>query len=315
MPSAEELAGVATVPSGVGTSALSATGSGEMPQSLPLLEATAGLLAGAEGSPDGDLAAGGRGAGMFMGEGLPPVPARLVDRIRRWEYIEMYELLPELLADHKGEGASCKLSRARGRKQVQEIAVWLQCFAVFVGVVANYEPEVVPGLMAYMVSIIRASQEYEGAAWVAYDAAYRRQAAATGSKKWGGVNTSLYTICFTGKARRSARCDHCLSTGHKTGECFVLGEEDGEVSNRMRAVESAVLALSHVGPSRGGGRSDLCRLYNERRCTFRNCKYRHACKWCGGAHPGGDCQAATRRDTGPGPIRQENRTGAAPRPY
>ncbi len=67
--------------------------------------------------------------------------------------------------------------------------MWLQCFAVFVGVVANYEPEVVPGLMAYMVSIIRASQEYEGAAWVAYDAAYRRQAAATGSKKWGGVNT------------------------------------------------------------------------------------------------------------------------------
>ncbi len=91
----------------------------------------------------------------------------------------------------------------------------------------------------------------------------------------------------------------------------MLGEEDGEVCNRVRAVESAVLALSHVGPSRGGGRSDLCRLYNERRCTFRNCKYRHTCKWCGG----GDCQAATRRDAGPGPIRQENRTGAAPRPY
>ena len=64
-------------------------------------------------------------------------------------------------------------------KRVQEIGVWLQCFAVFVGVVAKFVPEVVPGFMAYMVSIIRASQEYEGAAWVAYDAAFRWQAAAT----------------------------------------------------------------------------------------------------------------------------------------
>lgn len=34
--------------------------------------------------------------------------------------------------------------------------------------------------MAYMVNIIRASQEFEGATWAAYDAAFRRQAAATG---------------------------------------------------------------------------------------------------------------------------------------
>ena len=32
------------------------------------------------------------GAGVFMGEGLPPVPGRLVERIRRWEFIEMFDL-------------------------------------------------------------------------------------------------------------------------------------------------------------------------------------------------------------------------------
>ncbi len=94
--------------------------------------------------------------------------------------IEMYELLSELLADHKGEGARQKLSSVRGRKQVQESWCGLQCFAVIVGVVARFEPGVVPRLMAYMVSIIRASQEYEGAAWVAYMQHNRRQAAATG---------------------------------------------------------------------------------------------------------------------------------------
>ena len=87
------------------------------------------------------------------------------------------------------------------------------------GVVAKSAPDAVPGLMAYMVNVIRASQEYEGAAWVAYDAAFRRQAAATGQRDWSKINTSLYTICFTGKARRSQRCDNCLSAAHKTAEC------------------------------------------------------------------------------------------------
>lgn len=64
-------------------------------------------------------------------------------------------------------------------KRVQDIGVWLQHFAVFVGVVSKSSPETVPGLMAYMIGIIRASQEYEGAAWAAYFMAFRRQTAAS----------------------------------------------------------------------------------------------------------------------------------------
>ena len=83
----------------------------------------------------------GLGAGVFMGVGLPPVPGRLVEQIRKWEFLEMYELLPELLTDQiGGEGGARQTSRARGRKRVQEISVWLQCFAVFVGVVAKSSP-------------------------------------------------------------------------------------------------------------------------------------------------------------------------------
>ena len=135
--------------------------------------------------------------------------------------MEMFELLPELLADGKGsEGMVKQAPRARGRKRVQEIEAWLQCFAVFVTLVARFEPE----LMVIMISILRTSWEYEGAAWVAYDAAFRRQAAAMGQHDWGKINTSLYTICFTGKARRSQRCDHCLSASHRTADCYALGE-------------------------------------------------------------------------------------------
>ena len=133
--------------------------------------------------------------------------------------------------------------RAGGSKRVQDIGAWLQCFAVFVGVVEKSSPEAVPRLMAYMISIISASQEHKGAAWAAYDMAFRRQAAATGQRDWAKINSSLYTICFTGKARWSQRCNNCLSAAHTTAECYALGEEP-DMAGTVRAVELALLAIS-----------------------------------------------------------------------
>ena len=39
------------------------------------------IKAGTKGSP-----------GEFMGDGLPPVPAKIADRIGKGEFIEMYEI-------------------------------------------------------------------------------------------------------------------------------------------------------------------------------------------------------------------------------
>ena len=63
-------------------------------------------------------------------------------------------------------------------------------------------PQHVPELMAHMVNILRASLEYTGAAWSTYDAAFSRQAAATGLRQWSKVNPSLYTICLRARRRR-----------------------------------------------------------------------------------------------------------------
>ena len=98
---------------------------------------------------------------------------------------------------------------------------------------SNKSPQHIPELMAYMVSILRATLEYEGSAWTMYDAAYRRQAAATGHKEWSRVNPSLYTVCFTGKARKANRCDLCLSTAHKTDDCHLAADEDPDLVVRM----------------------------------------------------------------------------------
>lgn len=69
-------------------------------------------------------------------------------------------------------------SCARAKKRIIGLNVWLQSFTTYEEVIAPVE------LMAYLINIIRATQEYEGSAWVVYDLAYRCQATTTGHKKW-----------------------------------------------------------------------------------------------------------------------------------
>ena len=103
---------------------------------------------------------------MYIGEGLPPVSPKLANRISKGEYIDMCDLLPEfLIIPHsKEEIALQRFARSRGWRRTQEIHVWLQCFVLYVAVVAVKCLRRVLEMMAYIIQIICASQEYEGLA-------------------------------------------------------------------------------------------------------------------------------------------------------
>ena len=256
-----------------------------------------------------------------MGDGLPPVPAKLAKKIQGGEFVDMHELLPELWSSVRDEEGAPRTSRVRAKKWVQDIHVWMQCYAVYVSVRSLKSPSLVPELMAYMVGILRASMEYEGIAWTTYDAAFRRQAAATGHTQWSKVNPSLYTICFTGRAKRMGRCELCLSSAHRHDECPLVADEDPDIGRRMKAVESAVVAFSAggQGPQHQQKAREICMLFNDRHCKFRNCKYRHVCRLCEGWHPAVECTKEAKRGAQPtrGPFRREPsaRSGGFANPY
>ena len=57
--------------------------------------------------------------GLYVGEGLPPVPVKLVEKIHKWEFVDMAEMLPEYWGRVKLE--SIDISRkctARGQEKV-----------------------------------------------------------------------------------------------------------------------------------------------------------------------------------------------------
>ena len=293
---------------------------------LPQLEAPSGSTAAPESNllvdgllcdplpPLGGGDGGASAAGTYVGDGMPPVPAMLAAKIRRWEFVEMGELLPEFWAGLKEpEGGPAKERRARQGQKVTEVITWVQCFGTYVAVLAPAEPMVVPELMAYMGMVVRMAQDYEGLGWVRYDSAFRRQAALSGNKKWSVVNSTLFTMNFSGRSSGTRRCELCYATSHSEGECAQRGDPDPDVCQRLQSLESVVLAMAKPSmpqPSPASARlqrpsGEVCRKWNSSGCTFPGCRYRHACGLCGGNHPATRCEA-------PGPA---SRATAARLPY
>ena len=69
--------------------------------------------------------------GVYIGEGMTAVPKRLAEKIWRWEFVDMGELLPDGWAQGKSEeGAGSSLALTRMKRQVTDVNTWVQCFAV-----------------------------------------------------------------------------------------------------------------------------------------------------------------------------------------
>ena len=99
----------------------------------------------------------------------------------------------------------------------------------------------------------------------------------------------------------SPRCERCLSAGHATDDCSLPGEEDPNVSKRLRAIESAVVALTQAKPPAATSRpqmAELCRKFNEGKCVYPWCQRTHKCSECRGGHPAIEC---TSRGSRPDP--------------
>ena len=261
--------------------------------------------------PLSSLGSKARSAGVYVGEGLPPVPEKLAAKIWAWKFVDMAEMLPECwhepAKDEESTSSSTPTVQPRRRKKVTDINVWLQCYALYTSVLATQDPEAIPELLAYLITILRVSQDFAGSAWVNYDSAFRRQADVTGDRKWSCINPSMYSIYFAGQARKVARCNICLSSQHSTKDCALSPDPDPDAATRLRTLESAVLALVRPTtqqplPKNSTTSAGLtCRLWNAGRCTYRRCRYLHVCKGCGGDRPAFQCceQALNLSQTSP----------------
>ena len=158
---------------------------------------------------------------IFLGEGICPLPEHIRKKILNLEYVDMADLRPEswLMASDTDNANNSLASLFRRRKQpVTDIAVWVQCYSSLVSVLVELYPQFIKHFMAYLSTIVMGAKRTRTLSWVAYDAAYRRKAAATKSLFWGTVDQYLYTVWFSNQAMGPA-CITCFSTDSATTSC------------------------------------------------------------------------------------------------
>ncbi len=128
--------------------------------------------------------------------------------------------------------------------------------------------------------IVRVSQDFVGLAWVRYDAAFRRQEALTGNTQWSVINSTLYTMCFTGHV--GLVCGLGLSSFLVIAFRWSLtpgsGSPDWEHFPSMCDVaKHSSHSFVFVAP-----KLEVCRKWNS---SFSHCKYSHTCSVYRGDHP------------------------------
>uniref|UniRef100_A0A1X7ST85 Uncharacterized protein n=1 Tax=Amphimedon queenslandica TaxID=400682 RepID=A0A1X7ST85_AMPQE len=104
------------------------------------------------------------------------VSPKTAEKILKGYFVDMIELLPDAW---RYEDTAAQLPIPHPcRPPVTEITVWVECFSLMAGVIISRLSEKAQHMFQYLRTIVRASRNFEGTAWVSYDAAFRRQAAA-----------------------------------------------------------------------------------------------------------------------------------------
>ena len=202
---------------------------------------------------------------FVVGPGFLPVPAKIVVQIVAGKFIDLSELLavnlvqkdpePQLLLD----GQLVLTSQPKKQRwRIEDIASWMEAFAIFSLILVSHFPHRWKDLMQYQLLILRTYRHFSGRVWLDYDRSFREHTAATHLTNWSLMNMELFNF-------------------HTAGS----------------SVRSSSLAQSHESPEPPGSSSAtvVCKSWNRGRCTapFASCRYAHWCNLCSGAHRASSC--------------------------
>ena len=112
---------------------------------------------------------------VYVAEGLPPLPAKIVEIIEKGEFIDFVELLPKhpILEDQSVTELSeniVVISHSRQltkKKVIKDIETWMEAFCTFAAVRAKKYPLTIPDLLAYGATIVKGARDYGGQQWLA----------------------------------------------------------------------------------------------------------------------------------------------------
>lgn len=233
---------------------------------------------------------GGGTSSDIVAEGIPPVPVKLLEKIRKWEFVDLSLLLVEsgtkseevpLHHDNRVLLFQSVDQAQKRRKQIVDIHSWTQAFATYMAALASHSSttmEEVLGLISHLHLITQVARDLGGNRWVRYDQDFRMWAAAKGVRRWGELNLIIY--------------GRCLAMPVQT-----LAPPPPPGSNPFSPDQRSRWAGEKKGKgSRSTTRKGGCFRWNfEGGCDRIDCHFLHSCYHCGDAHRATDCPRPPKR--------------------
>lgn len=143
------------------------------------------------------------------------------------------------------------------RDRIPTIERWSDAFLIFMHVYLRKYPEKTLELIQYMTIIRDAASRCQGAGWRIYDEQFRlRQAICPQS--WARLNSDLWLRLLA------------VPRSNTGGPGYSVGSQS-------------------QGP--GAYKQGVCNAYNENKCKFNPCRFKHVCKHCNGGHPQMSCNS------------------------
>ena len=158
---------------------------------------------------------------------LPAVPGRILDCIRRGEYISFDSILSSsataTIGDHSSGAYTIKIKEgsepslvptsASSRTKVRDFFGWVSAWSVFLQVASFYHPHLTRQLISYQSTIAGFTNQYSSSAWIAYDISFRHHRANNLHLRWDKIDDEIYNTFIRG-AQPRLQCFSCRQFGH-----------------------------------------------------------------------------------------------------
>ena len=226
------------------------------------------------------LAAAVKASPLILSSALPPIPAKVVDRISASSFVDLKELLPDNMAllqrlQETSAGSQATAGGPSRMREVRDPLTWAACFMGFVAARAD-----LPGtrdLLAYGQLILQLARQHGGGGWIAYDNQFRQQAAAGATSPWSELNLSLMaaTVFAAGGEAPARVCQLCFAADHTARDCALASLEVGRTT---QGPPSGARASPHPRPYRA--QDEICRRFNRGTCSASSCRFEHICASC-----------------------------------
>ena len=164
-------------------------------------------------------------------------------------------------------------------------------FGVYRDIICEVYPERRFELDTYLAILSDLAISYGGNLFYEYHKSFSAKAALYIQKfnqrlDWATVDLALISRNFTGHHPLS--CSVCGAFTHTVSLCPQTANEKTQVPRQVKPEERDQVIKT---PSR---ETPLCINFNENVCKFANCRYMHACSYCGDGHPRSVCPRRTR---------------------